>query len=109
MDLEQTAIERLRMASEMSLRLYNRQNACRRRRRKPMDNGKVHVEIGMDGKKTVSALSGSALELSAAAARILNIFYAAFCQRGIGEEFKETMRCCVNREDSPVWRKELAE
>ena len=25
-----------------------------------MDNGKVHVEIGMDGKKTVSALSGSA-------------------------------------------------
>lgn len=78
-------------------------------RRKPMDNGKVHVEIGMDGKKTVSALSGSALELSAAAARILNIFYAAFCQRGIGEEFKETMRCCVNREDSPVWRKEFAE
>lgn len=50
-----------------------------------MDNGKVHVEIGMDGKKTVSALSGSALELSVAAARILNIFYAAFCQRGIGE------------------------
>lgn len=44
-----------------------------------MDNGKVHVEIGMDGKKTVSVLSGSALELSAAAARILNIFYAAFC------------------------------
>ena len=75
-----------------------------------MDNGKVHVEIGMDGKKTVSALSGSsALELSAAAARILNIFYAAFCQRRIGEEFKETMRYCVNREDSPVWRKELAE
>lgn len=35
--------------------------------------------------------------------------YAAFCQRGIGEEFKETMRYCVNREDSPVWRKELAE
>ena len=34
------------------------------------------VEIGMDGKKTVSALSDSALELSAAAARILNIFYA---------------------------------
>lgn len=26
MDLEKTAIERLRMASEMSLRLYNRQN-----------------------------------------------------------------------------------
>lgn len=26
MDLEQTAIERLRMASDMSLRLYNRQN-----------------------------------------------------------------------------------
>lgn len=75
-----------------------------------MDNGKVHVEIGMDGKKTVSALSGSsALELSAADARILNIFYAAFCQQGIGEEFKETMRYCVNREDSPVWMKELTE
>lgn len=26
MDLEQTAIERLKMASDMSLRLYNRQN-----------------------------------------------------------------------------------
>ena len=74
-----------------------------------MDNGKLHVEIGMDGKKTVSALSGNALELSAAAARILNIFYAAFCQQGIGEEFKETMRYCVNREDSPVWMKELTE
>lgn len=74
-----------------------------------MNNGKVHVEIGMDGKKMGYALSGSALELSAAAARILNIFYAAFCQRRIGEEFKETMRYCVNREDSPVWRKELAE
>ena len=34
-----------------------------------MDNGKVHVEIGMDGKKTVSALSGSALELSAGTER----------------------------------------
>lgn len=73
-----------------------------------MDNGKIHVEIGMDGGKTVSALAGSALELSAAAARILNIFYAAFCQRGMGEEFKETIRDCVNREDSPVWMEELA-
>ena len=27
----------------------------------------------------------------------------------LSEEFKETMRYCVNREDSPVWRKELAE
>lgn len=74
-----------------------------------MDNGKIHVEIGMDGGKTVSVLAGSALELSVAAARILNIFYAAFCERGIGEEFKETMRYCVNREDSPVWMKELTE
>lgn len=74
-----------------------------------MDNGKLHIEIGMDDKKTVSALSGSALELSAAAARILNIFYVAFCQKGIGEEFKEAMRYCVNREDSPVWMKELTE
>lgn len=74
-----------------------------------MDNGKIHVEIGMDGKKTVSALSGSALELSAAAARILNIFYIAFCQQGMGEVFKETMRYCVNREDSPVWMEEPKE
>lgn len=74
-----------------------------------MDNGKLHVEIGMDGKKTVYALSGDGLELSAAAARILNIFYATFCQQGIGEEFKKTMRNCVNQEDSPVWMKELAE
>ena len=74
-----------------------------------MDNGKLHVEIGMDGKKTVSVLSGSALELIAAAARILNIFYAAFCKQGIGEEFKKTMRYCVNQEDSPVWMKGLTE
>ena len=74
-----------------------------------MDNGKLHVEIGMDGKKTVSVLSGSALELSAAAARILNIFYAEFCKQGIGEEFKKTMRYCVNQEDSPVWMKGLTE
>lgn len=74
-----------------------------------MDNGKLHVEIGMDGKKTVCALSGNELELSAAAARILNIFYAAFCTKGIGEEFKKTMRYYVNQEDSPVWMKELAE
>ena len=32
-----------------------------------MDNGKIHVEIGMDGRKTVSALSGSALERLAVA------------------------------------------
>lgn len=68
-----------------------------------MDNQKLHVEIGMDGRKTVSALAGNALELSAAAARILNLFYIAFDQRGMGDEFKETMRMCVNREDSPVW------
>lgn len=74
-----------------------------------MREQKLHVEIGMDGKKTVSALSGSAQFQRAAAARILNIFYIAFCQQGMGEEFKETMRYCVNREDSPVWRKELAE
>ena len=74
-----------------------------------MDNGKLHIEIGMDGKKTVSALSGSALELSAAAARILNIFYAAFCQQGIGEEFKETMRYLGNRGDTPGWMKALTE
>lgn len=71
-----------------------------------MSEQKLHVEIGMDGKKTVSALSGSALELSAAAARILNMFYIAFCQQGIGDEFKETIRVCVNREDSPVWMEE---
>lgn len=74
-----------------------------------MDNGKVHVEIGMDGGKMVSVLAGSALELSAAAARILNLFYIAFDQQGMGDEFKETMRVCVNREDSPVWMKELTE
>lgn len=74
-----------------------------------MDNGKLHVEIGMDGKKTVYALSGNALELSTAAARILNVFYATFCKQGIGEEFKKIMRDCVDQEDSPVWMKEDAE
>lgn len=74
-----------------------------------MSEQKLHVEIGMDGKKTVSALPGSALELSAVAARILNRFYIAFDQQGMGDEFKEAMRVCVNREDSPVWMKELTE
>ena len=74
-----------------------------------MDNGKLHVEIGMDGKKTVYALSGNALELSTAAARILNVFYATFCKQGIGEEFKKIMRACGDHADSPVWMKEWAE
>lgn len=68
-----------------------------------MNNQKLHVEIGMDGRKTVSVLQGNALELMAAASRILNIFYQAFEEENLAEEFKRTIRECVNRDDSPVW------
>lgn len=68
-----------------------------------MDNQKLHVEIGMDGWKTVSVLQGNALELMAAASRILNIFYQAFEKEDMAEEFKRTIRACVNRDDSPTW------
>ncbi len=68
-----------------------------------MNNQKLHVEIGMDGRKTVSVLQGNALELTAAASRILNIFYQAFEEENLAEEFKRTIRECVNRDDSPVW------
>lgn len=69
-----------------------------------MDNQKLHVEIGMDGRKRgVQVLQGNALELMAAATRILNIFYQAFKKEGMGEEFKRTIRECVNRDDSPTW------
>lgn len=68
-----------------------------------MNNQKLHVEIGMDGRKTVSVLQGNALELTAAASRILNIFYQAFEEENLAEEFKRTIRECVNRDDSPTW------
>lgn len=68
-----------------------------------MNNQKLHVEIGMDGRKTVSVLQGNALELMAAASRILNIFYQAFEEENLAEEFKRTIRECVNRDDNPVW------
>ncbi len=69
-----------------------------------MDNQKLHVEIGMDGwKRGVQVLQGNALELVAAATRILNIFYQAFEKEDMGEEFKRTIRACVNRDDSPTW------
>ena len=63
-----------------------------------MADQKLHVEIGMDGWKTVSVLQGEALELTAAMTRILNIFYQAFEKEGMGEEFKEAIRACVNQE-----------
>lgn len=68
-----------------------------------MDNQKLHVEIGMDGRKAVSVLQGNALELMAAASRILNIFYQAFEKEDMAEEFKRAIRACVNRDGSPTW------
>lgn len=68
-----------------------------------MADQKLHVEIGMDGWKTVSVLQGNALELMTAACRILNIFYQTFETKGNGEEFKEAIREVANRDDHLVW------
>lgn len=65
--------------------------------------GKLHVEIGMDGKTTASHLEGNMIELIAAAARCVNLFYIAFEKNGDGELFKEILMAELNRKNSKVW------
>lgn len=65
---------------------------------------KLHVEIGMDGKTTVSHLEGNMLELIAAAVRCVNLFYTTFEEHGLGENFKDIFLGCLNEKDSMVWR-----
>ena len=64
---------------------------------------KLHVEIGLDGKRLVSRLEGNALELMAAAMRCVNLFYTAFEEAGEAEFFRRTMRDAVTDGNSPVW------
>lgn len=69
--------------------------------------GKLHVEIGMDGRKVVSRLDGNGLELIAAALRCVNIFYTAFERNGDGDSFKDIFLRYLNEKDSMVWRPRL--
>lgn len=68
-----------------------------------MGNGKIHVEIGMDGNRTMSVIDGRRHELLSAAVRCLNIFYQAFKRGGAGETFKLYIREFVNNDNSPLW------
>lgn len=69
--------------------------------------GKLHVEIGMDGRKVVSRLEGNGLELIAAALRCVTLFYTTFEENGLGEDFKDIFLGCLNEKDSMVWRPRL--
>lgn len=68
-----------------------------------MGNGKLHVEIGMDGNRTMSVIDGRGYELLSAAVRCLNIFYQAFKRGGAEETFKRYIREFVNDDNSPLW------
>lgn len=65
--------------------------------------GKLHVEIGVDGRTTVSHLEGPVLELIVAALRCVNLFYTTFEKDGCGEAFKDIFFGCLNDKDSIVW------
>lgn len=66
--------------------------------------GKLHVEIGMDGRKVVSRLDGNGLELIAAALRCVNLFYTAFEKDGLGDDFKDIFLGYLNEKNSMIWR-----
>lgn len=66
--------------------------------------GKLHVEIGMDGRKVVPRLDGNGLELIAAALRCVNMFYTTFEKGGLGDDFKDIFLGYLNEKDSMIWR-----
>lgn len=68
---------------------------------------KLHVEIGIDGDKTVAIVGGSGVELIAAACFALNTFYGAFAKESesAAETFKHIMQKYVMQDDSIVWKK----
>lgn len=70
---------------------------------------KLHVEIGIDGEKSVGIVDGSGIELIAAACFALNTFYGAFWKESesAAEAFKHIMQEYVMRDDSIVWKKEI--
>ena len=68
---------------------------------------KLHVEIGIDGEKSVANVEGSGVELIAAAWFVLNTFYGACWKESesAAETFKHIMQEYVMRDDSIVWKK----
>ena len=69
--------------------------------------GKLHVEIGMDGRKVVSRLEGHGRDLIEAALRCVNLFYTAFEKDGFGEDFKDIFLGYLNEKDSMIWRTDI--
>lgn len=68
---------------------------------------KLHVEIGIDGEKSVAIVGGSGVELIAAACFALNAFYEALAKEGADAAgaFKRIMQAYVASDDSIVWKK----
>lgn len=68
---------------------------------------KLHVEIGINGDKSVAIVGGSGVELIAAACFALNTFYGAFAKESesAAETFKHIMQKYVMQDDSIVWKK----
>lgn len=68
---------------------------------------KLHVEIGINGDKSVAIVGGSGVELIAAACFALNTFYGAFAKENesAAETFKHIMQKYVMQDDSIVWKK----
>lgn len=68
---------------------------------------KLHVEIWINGDKSVAIVGGSGVELIAAACFALNTFYGAFAKESesAAETFKHIMQKYVMQDDSIVWKK----
>lgn len=64
---------------------------------------KLHIEIGLDGTKSVVNMQGSAIDLLMAATYIMKVFYQSFAENGAGDLFKSMMRSIVNSDSSPIY------
>lgn len=69
--------------------------------------GKLHVEIEMDGRRVVARLDGDGLSLIAAALRCVNMFYTAFERDGKGDIFKAIFMDYLNEKNSMIWRTDI--
>ena len=70
---------------------------------------KLHVEIGIDGEKSISRIEGSGGDLIAAAAFAVNAFYRAFAKKSEEDarDFKFLMQKIVAEDDSVIWSKTI--
>lgn len=68
-----------------------------------MGNKKLHIEIGIDGEKSIVNMQGAAIDLLMAATYIMKVFYQLFAGNGVGDLFKSTMRRIVNSDSSPIY------